>query len=174
MSTQAFNPRRRILLSAAGGLLVTATLVRRASAADEVEIAMSGTPNGSQVWFRPRGLLVQPGQTIRWVNRDTGNAHTATAYHPDNGKPLRMPKAAKPWNSDYLLPKESFAVTFTVPGIYDYFCIPHEHAGMVGRIVVGNVKASNSPYAGTDSKLPAVAVANFPNVAAILKETKVK
>ena len=24
----------------------------------------------------------------------------------------------------------------TRSGVYDYFCIPHEHAGMVGRIVV--------------------------------------
>lgn len=27
--------------------------------------------------------------------------------------------------------------TFSVTGVYDYFCKPHEMAGMVGRIVVG-------------------------------------
>ena len=35
------------------------------------------------------------------------------------------------------MPGESFEVELTEPGVYDYFCIPHEHAGMVGRIVVG-------------------------------------
>jgi hypothetical protein len=30
-----------------------------------------------------------------------------------------------------------FDVTFTVEGVYDYYCLPHEAAGMVGRIVVG-------------------------------------
>ena len=35
------------------------------------------------------------------------------------------------------MPGESFAVELTEPGVYDYYCIPHEHAGMVGRIVVG-------------------------------------
>jgi hypothetical protein len=48
-----------------------------------------------------------------------------------------MPEDAKPWESDYLLPNESFSATLSEPGVYDYYCHPHEHAGMVGRIVVG-------------------------------------
>src|SRR5690606_42039096 len=56
--------------------------------------SMAGTSTGSEVWFRPRGLRLRPGQAVRWVNRDAGNVHTATAYHPDNGKPLRMPPGA--------------------------------------------------------------------------------
>src|SRR3546814_14143555 len=73
-----------------------------------------------------------------WVNRDTGNAHTATAYHPANfDRPRRVPPGADGWDSDYLLPGEGFALTLTVPGVYDYYCIPHEHVGMVGRIIVG-------------------------------------
>ena len=50
---------------------------------------------------------------------------------------MRIPEAAKPWDSGYLLPGHSFATTLTVEGVYDYFCRPHEMAGMVGRIVVG-------------------------------------
>ena len=45
---------------------------------------MQGNADGSKVWFDPIGVLVQPGQTIRWTNRDPGNAHTTTAYHPKN------------------------------------------------------------------------------------------
>ena len=99
---------------------------------------MRGKADGSHVWFDPIGLHVQPGQTVRWTNRDPGNSHTVTSYHPDIfERPLRIPAGAKPWNSDYLLPNESFSQTFTVEGVYDYYCVPHEHAGMVGRIVVG-------------------------------------
>ena len=48
----------------------------------------------------------QPGQTVRWTNRDRGNSHTVTAYHPENfERPLRIPAGARPWNSDYLLPE---------------------------------------------------------------------
>src|SRR5690606_13047344 len=97
-----------------------------------------GTANGSRVWFDPIRLHVLPGQTVRWINRDPGNSHTVTSYHPSIfDRPQRIPDGAAPWDSDYLLPGESFAITFTVEGIYDYYCVPHEHAGMVGRIVVG-------------------------------------
>lgn len=163
------DPRRRLVLAAGGGLLMSAVLLRDAGAAGEVEIALSGTANGSQVWFRPRGLLIKTGQTVRWVNKDAGNVHTSTAYHPDNGRSLRIPGHAKSWNSDYLMPGESFSVTFEIPGVYDYFCIPHEHAGMVGRIVVGTADANSPPYASTDALLPKAALAGFPSVADILK-----
>ncbi len=172
MSAPAHDPRRRLLLGAGGGLLLAAVLPRPAVAGEILEIGMSGTPTGSEVWFRPRGLLLRPGQSVRWVNRDTGNVHTSTAYHPANGKPLRMPAGAKPWNSDYLLPGQSFTVVFDTPGVYDYFCLPHEHAGMVGRIVVGDADAAR-PYAGTDAWLPPAAVAGFPDVATILKRGRV-
>lgn len=135
-------PTRRHILRAGGGLaagfFLPAGLIRASAADDVVEIHMQGRPDGSAVWFDPIGLLVRPGQTIRWINSDPGNSHTATAYHPRNDdRPLRIPETAQPWNSDYLLPNEHFDVTLTVEGVYDYFCIPHEQAGMVGRLVVG-------------------------------------
>jgi plastocyanin len=170
----AHNPRRRLLLSAGGGLLLSAVLVRRAGAADEVEIAMSGTTSGSEVWFRPRGLLIHPGQTVRWINKDAGNVHTSTAYHPDNKKALRIPRQAKAWNSDYLMPGKSFSVTLDIPGVYDYFCLPHEHAGMVGRIIVAGENIPAHPYADTDSQLPQAAIDRFPAVADILRLTQIE
>src|SRR5574341_2040241 len=68
-----------------------------------------------------------------------GNPHTTTAYHPRNANhSLRIPQAATPWDSGFLLnPGDRFEVTLTVEGVYDYFCLPHEAGGMVGRIVVG-------------------------------------
>ncbi len=173
MTRRAFDEGRRTWLTTAAALALGAVETRRAAAADEVEIVMSGTASGSEVWFRPRGLAVRRGQTVRWVNGDTGNAHTTTAYHPANGKPLRIPEGAKPWNSGYLLPKQSFAVAFDVPGVYDFFCIPHELAGMVGRIVVGEVAPTTHPYADTDSKLPPIALSRFPTVADIVKNRTV-
>jgi plastocyanin len=102
-----------------------------------VEIRLRSDPLGTKVWFDPIGILIEPGQTVRWVNE--ANVHTSTAYHPANdGHALRIPEAAAPWDSGYLVePGDRFEVTLAVPGVYDYFCAPHEMAGMVGRIIVG-------------------------------------
>ena len=43
----------------------------------------------------------------------------------------------RPWDSKYLLPGKVFEIELTVEGVYDYFCTPHEAAGMVGRLIVG-------------------------------------
>ena len=43
------------------------------------------------------------------------------------------------------MPGEAFEVMLTEPGVYDYYCVPHEHAGMVGRIVVGAAPARRWP-----------------------------
>jgi plastocyanin len=129
---------------------------------------MSGNADGSRVWFEPVGLLIRPGQTVRWTNKDAGNAHTATAYHPDNeGHPLRIPAGAEPWNSDYLLPDQSFSMILTAPGVYDYFCIPHELAGMVGRIVVSD--GSQPLSAPATGGIPEAAEEAFPSVEDIVR-----
>src|SRR3954452_15339877 len=106
------STRRHVFRIGGGLLLPGSVLPRCADAAEGGEIRMQGNADGSKVWFDPIGVLVQPGQTIRWTNRDPGNAHTTTAYHPANsGHVHRIPEGAEPWNSDYLLPNETFALT---------------------------------------------------------------
>jgi plastocyanin len=156
--------RRGVLGLAAALILPAATSPRT------VEIRMWGDATGAHVSFDPVGLRLNPGDTLRWTNDDAGNSHTATAYHPANfERPRRIPAAAEPWDSGYLLPGESFAVTLTVEGVYDYYCVPHEHAGMVGRLVVGDPDADgwlDDPEAAGD--LPEIALRAFPTVAAIM------
>src|SRR3954470_24200401 len=167
---------RHVLRIGGGVLLPGSLLPRPAASAEVVEIGMQGNADGSKVWFDPIGVLVQPGQTIRWTNRDPGNAHTATAYHPKNFEHVcRTPDGAEPWSSDYLLPNEAFAVTLTVEGVYDYFCVPHEHAGMVGRIIVGSrVGAGAQPSRGATPEaggqsVPELAQRAFPTAEEILQ-----
>lgn len=163
---------------AAGGLLLAGLAVpRRARAARTVEIRMRSDALGTQVWFDPIGIHVEPGATIRWVVEQ--NVHTTTAYHPANDMhSLRIPERAQPWNSGYLVqPGTHFEVTLTVEGVYDYFCVPHEIAGMVGRIVVGKPGGPGAlPFdyfkgkSGTAGwrAIPPVAARAFPTVAAIM------
>jgi plastocyanin len=151
---------RRHVLALGGAAIAASHLSRFAEAAGAVEVVMRGDTLGSEVWFDPKGLLVGPGTTVTWRNDDRANSHTATAFHPANrDHPLRIPVGAEPWNSDYLLPGMTFAVTLTVPGVYDYFCIPHEMAGMVGRIVVmaPGAGATPLPEGEVDGRFPPVA-----------------
>jgi plastocyanin len=177
-------PSRRHVLRIGGGFLAGLAAsaiagIDLASADDAVEIRMQGNNDGSHVWFNPIGIRIRPGQTIRWINLDPGNSHTATAYHPGNfERPRRIPESASPWNSDYLLPNETFSVTLTVEGVYDFYCVPHEHAGMVGRIVVGRpdnslTNGSASQTGGTEP-IPDIALRAFPSVDEIMRRGSVR
>lgn len=145
-------------------------------------IEMRSDTAGSRVWFDPVGLFVDPGTTVRWVVGQ--NVHTTTAYHPKNDHhALRIPETAAPWDSGFLVnPGDHFDVTLTVPGVYDYYCMPHEAAGMVGRIVVGKAGGPGArPFdywvgePGTDGwrHVPAAAQRAFPSVAQIIAERRV-
>lgn len=166
-----FRHTRRHILGI--GCLLAAGLRQAHSNAAE-EITMNGTQDGSRVWFEPIGLHVPAGTLIRWANRDPGNSHSSTAYHPDNdGHPLRIPTAAKSWNSDLLLPGQHFEVTLSVEGVYDYFCLPHEMAGMAGRIIVGTPPSSgfwNTPA----PDVPPPVLATLPAVSVILEKGRIE
>jgi len=47
-----------------------------------------------------------------------------------------LPKGATAFDSGFIPPGGDYSYTFTVPGTYRYFCLPHEKAGMFGMIVV--------------------------------------
>ena len=142
---------------------------------EEVVILLRSDTTGARAWFEPRGVAVPPGTRIRWVLES--GVHTTTAYHPRNGNaPCRIPEGATPWDSGHLLEAgESFTVTLTVPGVYDYFCAPHEAAGMVGRIVVGQPGAPpHFPAMRAEWRaLPPAAARAFPEVADVLRHRSV-
>ena len=101
--------RREMLLG--GGSLATLLALRLVARATESvrQIMMIGDNRGAHVGFDPIGLLVKPGETVRWVNADKGNSHTTTAYHPDYFERVqRIPGSASPWDSELLLPGETF------------------------------------------------------------------
>ncbi len=56
--------------------------------------------------------------------------------------PLRIPEGGESWHSGMLglTAGTRFEHRFQVEGVYDYFCQPHYHFGMVGRIVVGGAR----------------------------------
>jgi plastocyanin len=94
--------------------------------------------------FSPAVVWLEPGGTVTW--EDVSGSHSATAYHPNNDKPMRMPTGAASFDSELLSEGESFEHTFEEPGVYNYYCNPHEGLGMVGLVVVSEA----APGPGTE------------------------
>jgi len=144
------------------------------SASPVVEIKATADETGRLVYFEPIGILVEPGTTVRWVLER--NYHSVAAYHPENGnRELRIPEGAEPWDSGMLLVPgtSTFEVTLTVPGVYDYYCLPHERAGMVGRIIVGEPSGPGAEPFGYGAEhgwlaVPEAAQRAFPSIEEIM------
>jgi len=103
------------------------------AAAKPVIIKMADTP----AVYEPAKVTVSVGQPVEWMN--TGkNVHSVTLVPEDaqNAKDASEPKGAPTFDSGFMAPGSKFTYTFTVPGTYHYFCVPHEKAGMVGIVVV--------------------------------------
>jgi plastocyanin len=88
-----------------------------------------------EFYFEPVGLLIQPGDSVRFVAATPH--HTATAYHEQHVKSHRVPDGVEPFSSPVVPIGEDWTYTFSIPGTYDLWCGPHEPYGMVMRIVVG-------------------------------------
>ena len=71
--------------------------------------------------FTPGDLTIQAGTTVEWQNRSERTSHTASSVDGI-------------WDSGIVLGGESFAQTFTEPGVFPYFCAIHP--SMTGTVTV--------------------------------------
>ncbi len=122
---------------------------------DTLRIEIKGSGNGTDARFEPAVVKVQPGDLLEFSV--TEGMHTVTAYHPDNRRPLRIPKSAKPFDSGLLKQGDTWVLKIETEGIFDYFCLPHERMGHAGRIVSGtnetipNYETDRIPQAALDT-----------------------
>ena len=107
------------------------SLALTGSASAQTEINPTGVVHkvgatGSFV-FSPKGLSINVGDTVVWVNTaasTSGIDHTVTS-------------ATNAWTSSAPLgPGQTFHVTFSTAGTYNYYCKFHYTIGMKGQIVV--------------------------------------
>ena len=114
---------------------------------------VEGVPDGADhvvdmqaVSFEPAELTVSQGDTVAWPHA-AGEAHSVSAYQDG------IPDAAEYWASGGFESEEaartgwengqgavqsgqSYVHTFETTGTHEYFCVPHEAAGMVGSVTV--------------------------------------
>ncbi len=137
-----------------------ASIEAAATAADiggtGIEVAVGGGDGVTMLMrFFPSSLTVHVGDTVTWVNRDPYAPHTVTfGLEPPGGDAGLIPPANRTFpfsaptlydgsfnlNSGALLAMfpwgNTFSVTFTAPGTYDYICGFHDIMGMVGSVTV--------------------------------------
>ncbi len=87
--------------------------------------------------FKPGEGTIKVCETILWKN-NSKVMHTVT-FDPEkasNKSHVMLPNSVEPFGSGELNPGEEFQYKFKVPGVYKYFCIPHEQIGMTGKVIV--------------------------------------
>ena len=139
--------RRELLVAgvASAGALVLAAC--GASSSPSPSSAASGGTGGGgrtttvkmtdELKFDPDTISIKTGDTVHWDNV-ASISHSATddPSKAATASDAKLPGGAQPWDSGLLNPGQTFDHQFTVAGEYDYFCIPHEGAGMKGHITV--------------------------------------
>ena len=72
--------------------------------------------------FKPQKVLVKPGTTVTWTNKDT------TIHDIKDTSPLNTPQ------SKDLNKGDTFSITYNQPGTYSYICGIHQY--MTGTVEV--------------------------------------
>ncbi len=113
-------------------LLLIPYVLPAGSAAPVAKVDMT-----DQLRFAPGQVTIHPGETVEWKNTSV-YTHTVTADPSWAAKPqnVQLPEGVKPFDSGKIPPGKTYQHTFTVPGAYRYFCIPHQDSGMIGEVIV--------------------------------------
>lgn len=124
------------LISLTALAFLLAVLVASAQAAGHTTVAISCQgPDGMQ--FSPNPITIHVGETVVWTN-PSSEVHNVVddPSQVTNKSEVQLPRGARAFNSGYIKPGQSYAHTFTVPGVYRYACNLHEDQGMFGKIIV--------------------------------------
>lgn len=95
----------------------------------------------NQLRFLPDTVRIAAGETIRWRNTsDVLHTVTADPGLAADASNVTLPQGASTFDSGNIAPGEIFEYTFSVPGTYQYICVPHELVGMIGWVIVSESK----------------------------------
>lgn len=139
--------KRLFRLAAVSVLMLSALAPAAWAQGDEVTVGMEDN------FFDQANITVEPGTTVTWVQRGQ-YGHTTTSY---DGL----------WDSGLIEGNTdgTFSFTFEEPGVYEYFCGPHEDVGMIGTVTVTGGSASASASASVSASSSASASAGAETLA---------
>ena len=116
----------KIIFSITIGLLISTTAY---SASETIE--MLNKSGNEMMVYSKKVVKINVGDSILWKASTKGH----NVEFIKNGVPEGVDKFKSKMNVDV-------EYTFTVPGIYAYWCTPHKAMGMIGLVVVGDDKSN--------------------------------
>ena len=108
-------------------LTLLITLWTGAALGADVTVKMLNKLDGEYMVYSKKIVQVDAGNTVFWKSVDKGH----NVEFIKGGVPEGVEKFKSKLSQDT-------KYTFTIPGIYAYWCTPHKSMGMIGFIIVGN------------------------------------
>ena len=102
--------------------------IANVSLAEDATVEMLDKLDKRKMVFNQEIVRIDPGDTVFWKATDRGHN---VEFISKNGVPDGVEKFKSKVGKDT-------EFTFTIPGIYAYWCVPHKTLGMVGFVIVGD------------------------------------
>ena len=96
--------------------------------AEDTTVEMLDKLGKRSMVFSQEIARINTGDTVFWKATDKGHN---VQFISKNGVPEGIEKFKSKINKDT-------EFTFTMPGIYAYWCVPHKTMGMIGFVIVGD------------------------------------
>ena len=112
-------------------LILTLSLFSFTAYAADVTVEMLNKLGNETMVYSEKVVRIDVGNKVIWKATDKGH----NVEFIKGGVPEGVDKFKSKYNQDT-------EYTFTIPGIYAYWCTPHKNMGMIGFVVVGNDKSN--------------------------------
>jgi pseudoazurin len=109
-------------------IILFGLFIANVSFAEDTTVEMLNKLDKRTMVFSQEIVRIDPGDTVFWKATNPGHN---VQFISKNGVPAGVAKFKSKVGKDT-------EFTFTVPGIYAYWCVPHKTLGMIGFIIVGN------------------------------------
>ena len=109
-------------------IILLSLLFSYSALAEDTTIDMLNKGEDRSMVFSQEIVRVDVGDTVFWKSVDKGHN---VEFIKKNGVPDGVDKFKSKVSADA-------EYTFTIPGIYAYWCTPHKSMGMIGFVIVGD------------------------------------
>ena len=108
-------------------IILFGLFIANVSFAEDTTVEMLNKLDKRTMVFSQEIVRIDPGDTVFWKATDPGHN---VEFISKNGVPDGVEKFKSKVGKDT-------EFTFTIPGIYAYWCTPHKTLGMIGFVIVG-------------------------------------